>query len=312
MQCHCCSGECKKSGSYQNKNRRVQRFFCVRCGKSFREEQPLDGLRVDFKQAGKVVHMLCEGIGIRAIERLTGLNRRTVLNILESAGRSCAQVLDARIRNVKVESVQADELYAFVFCKEPNNTLKLDTIGEQYTFLAVDRKSKLILSHCIGKRNTENAHALILDLRQRVKPGFQLTTDGFPAYWTVVDDIFRQNLDFAQQTKIYAQSLPMPKRLRHELQPQRVVEVRTSIRSGNPDPALISTSHVERTNLSVRLFNRRYTRLTLGYSKTLENLKHSAALLIGFFNFCRVHLAHGITPRRRRESRTIHGRLKNF
>jgi len=134
------------------------------------------------------------------------------------------------------------------------------------------------------------------DVRKRVKSGCQLTTDGFIPYLPAVNAAFGQDVHFAQQTKVYAQNFPMPKRLRHELKPQGVMEVRTRIRTGNPDRALISTSHVERTNLSVRLFNRRYTRLTLGFSKVLENLKHSTALLIGFFNFCRVHSAHGMTP----------------
>ena len=295
--CHCCqSNEVKKSGSYHNRNRVVQRFFCLRCGKSFSESQPLDGLRVDFKQAAQVVHLLCEGMGIRAISRFTNLDQKTVLRILESAGEKCAQLLDSKIRNVAVESIQCDEMYSFVFCKEANNKQQLPGIGEQYTFLAVDRKSKLILSHRVGKRTPENTDVFIQDVRQRVKPGCQLTTDGFMPYWPAVNAAFGQDVHFAQQTKVYASAFPMPKRLRHELKPQGVKEVRTTIRTGNPDRALISTSHVERTNLSVRLFNRRYTRLTLGYSKVLENLKHSTALLIGFFNFCRVHSAHGQTP----------------
>ena len=233
---------------------------------------------------------------IRACERLTGLNRRTVLGILETAGQKCARLLDDRIRNVQVESIQCDELYAFVFCKEANNKLKRDDIGEQYTYLAVDRKSKLILSYHVGKRTPENTDAFMLDVRKRVNAGCQLTTDGYRCYLPAVALAFGQNVHFAQQTKIYAESFPMPKRLRHELQPQGVMEVITRIRTGNPDRSLISTSHVERTNLSVRLFNRRYTRLTLGYSKKLANLKHSAALLAAHFNFCRVHSAHGMTP----------------
>jgi len=296
VNCYCCNGEAKHFANFRNKNRVVRRFRCIRCGKTFSERQPLDGLRVDFKQAAQVVHLLCEGMGIRAIERFTQLNRRTVLSILETAGEKCAALLDSKIHEVAVESIQCDEMYSFVFCKEPNNKLKLDDVGEQFTFLAVDRKSKLILSHCIGKRSPENTNIFIQDVRKRVKSGCQLTTDGFIAYLPAVNAAFGQDVHFAQQTKTYSNAGTIPKRLRHELKPQGVVEVRTRIRTGNPDRALISTSHVERTNLSVRLFNRRYTRLTLGFSKTLENLKHSTALLIGFFNFCRIHSAHGMTP----------------
>jgi IS1 family transposase len=276
----------------------IQRYQCPVCKRTRSDipENPLVNLRTPLEKAAQVVHLLCEGMGIRAIERFTQLNRRTVLSILEAAGEKCAALLDSKIRNVAVESIQCDEMYSFVFCKEPNNEFHQPDIGEQYTFLAVDRKSKLILSHCIGKRTPENTDVFIQDVRQRVKPGCQLTTDGFIPYLPAVNAAFGHDVHFAQQTKVYAQSFPMPKRIRHELKPQGVMEVRTKIRTGNPDRALISTSHVERTNLSVRLFNRRYTRLTLGFSKTLENLKHSTVLLIGFFNFCRVHSAHGMTP----------------
>lgn len=274
----------------------VQRFQCLRCGKSFSDAQPLDGLRVDFKRACQVVQLLCEGVGIRATERLTGLNRRTVLRIMRNAGRKCAALLDAKIRNLPFESIQCDELYSFVHCKEPNNEQGRDDIGEQYTFLAVDRASKLILCFLIGKRVAGDADVFMDDLERRIRPGCQLTTDGYAPYQSAVESVFGNTLHFAQQTKVFSRALPMPKRLRHELKPQGVMLVKTEVRTGNPDPALISTSHVERTNLSIRLFNRRYTRLTLGFSKTLENLKLSTALLIGYFNFCRVNLAHGKTP----------------
>ena len=275
-----------------------QRFQCRVCKRTRSDipENPLVNLRTPLEKAAQVVHLLCEGMGIRAIERFTQLNRRTVLAILETAGEKCAALLDSKIRDVAVESVQCDEMYSFVFCKEANNQAKREDVGEQYTFLAVDRKSKLILSHTIGKRSPENTNVFMQDVRKRVKSGCQLTTDGFKPYIPAVNAAFGQDVQFAQQTKVYACAFPMPKRLRHELKPQGVMEVRTRIRTGNPDRALISTSHVERTNLSVRLFNRRYTRLTLGFSKVLENLKHSTALLIGFFNFCRVHSAHGMTP----------------
>lgn len=192
----------------------MQRFKCLHCGKSFAEKTPLDGLRVPVEKVVQTIQLLCEGMGIRAISRFTGLRQKTVLSILEMAGQKAARLLDEQIRNVEVESVQCDEIFSFVGCKECNNKLKDPEHGTQYTFLAIDRKSKLIMSHYIGK----------------------------------------------------------------------------------PERALISTSHVERTNLSVRLFNRRFTRLTLGYSKKLANLKHSVALFIAHFNFCRVHSAHKQTP----------------
>jgi IS1 family transposase len=275
----------------------VQRYACDRCGKSFSESQPLDGLRVDFKQACQVVHLLCEGMGIRAIERFMQLNRRTVLGILESAGEKCAALLDAKIRDVQCSTVQCDELYSFVFCKEFKNKLHLPDIGEQYTFLGIDRDSKLILSYHIGKREEGETDTFIADLRKRVKGEPQITTDGFRPYRSAIATTFGDGVHFAQQMKRYTNSGLLPKKVRLSLPvDRRCIGVKTYVRIGNPDVALISTSHVERTNLSVRLFNRRYTRMTLGFSKQIDNLKHSTALLIGYFNFCRIHGAHGQTP----------------
>jgi transposase-like protein len=114
VNCHCCSGECKKSGTYRNKNRVVQRFFCVRCGKSFRETQPLDGIRTDGETAIRVVELLAETMGINAIARVMRLDKHTVLRILETAGEHCARLLDAKVRNLTVPIVQADEVYSYV------------------------------------------------------------------------------------------------------------------------------------------------------------------------------------------------------
>src|SRR5665213_3288746 len=205
MNCHCCqSDEVKKSGRFMNKNFTVQRYQCNRCGKTFSDKQPLDGLRVDFKLAAQVVHLLCEGMGIRAIERFTQLNRRTVLGILKTAGEKAAQLLDMQIRSVEVESVQCDELFSFVLKKEFNKKDADPEIGSQYTFLALDRKSKLILSHLIGKRDRPCADAFMADLRKRIKGRTQLTTDGFGGYLPAVYNAFEANVDFAQQTKSYA------------------------------------------------------------------------------------------------------------
>jgi IS1 family transposase len=264
------------------------------------EIQPLDTLRVDFNQACQVVHLLCEGMGIRAISRFTSLDQKTVLNILETAGRKCASLLDSKIRDVQCSTVQCDELYSFVFCREIQNKVHEIDKGEQYTFLGVDRDSKLILSHHIGKREQDSTDIFIADLRKRIKGEPQITVDGFPCYRHAIGNTFGNNVHFAQQVKKYADGMLLPKLRRRLLRSmpkeKRCVGVKTYIRTGNPDPALISTSHVERTNLSVRLFNRRYTRLTMGFSKTFENLKHSAALFVFHFNFCRVHSSHKQTP----------------
>lgn len=267
----------------------------MKCGTTFRDEQPLDGVRIETSQAAQVVRLLVEGVGIRAISRLTDLHQETVLNILAAAGQHCARLLDEKIRNVQVESVQVDELFCFVGCKQRNNTEQDYNRGDQYTFLAVDSASKLILSHVIGKRDSGNAHWILSDLNERVAGRFQLTTDSFIAYRNTAASALGDRVDFAQLMKLYSGN-------KWDLGPDRRYSppvcsgIRRYVRSGTPDAALVSTSYVERTNLSVRLFNRRFTRLTLGYSKKIEYLKHSLALFVAHFNFCRKHSTLNATP----------------
>ncbi|MGO8928395.1 MAG: transposase [Limisphaerales bacterium] len=293
MVCHNCKCECKKFGFHKG----FQRYRCRDCGRTFSDipERPLDSLRLPFDKAVQIVHLLVEGVGIRAIERLTGVHRDTVLNVLEVAGQKCARLMDERVRNVPFESVQVDELFAFVWCKEKQNLAHWRNRGDQYTFLGVDAKTKFILNFVVGKRDAVTAQEYMQDLKKRVKAPFQLTTDGFGAYPTEVYYTFQNQIHFAQLIKEYA----CPEEImigQRRYSPPECIGARTEVRCGNPSPDQISTSYVERTNLSVRLFNRRFTRLTLGYSKKLANLKLSVALLIAHFNFCRVHSAHGQTP----------------
>lgn len=238
----------------------------------------------------QTVHLLVEGMGIRAISRFTGLNQETVLNILEVAGQKAARLLDEQIRNVESESIQCDEIFSYVFTKGYNNKTNDPERGTQYTYLAIDRKTKLIISHLVGKRHRSFAEAFMVDLRSRIKGRCQLTTDGYQGYLMAVYNAFGAEVDFARQSKTYASlgQNPTADERRYSV-PRGCLSVKTEIHIGQPERSLISTSHVERTNLSVRLFNRRFTRLTLGYSKKLANLKHSVALFIAHFNFCRVH-----------------------
>lgn len=232
-------------------------------------------------------------MGIRAIQRLTGLHQETILGILESAGQKAAEVQDAKVRNVKAEQIQADEIHTFVYSKAINTEPDDLERGDFFTYLAVDRQSKLVVSSLVGKRSRENTLAFLNDLRGRVNGHFQLTTDAAPIYGGsvgAVSNVFGGTIDYATETKRFAAPLPYI--------PRRVIGIRRIRRIGEPDMAQATTCHVERTNLSVRLFNRRFTRCTLGYSKKLENLRHAVALFVAHFNFCRVHSAHGMTPAR--------------
>jgi transposase-like protein/IS1 family transposase len=293
VNCHCCqSDKIKRRGHYRNKNFTVQRFECLRCGKAFSEKQPLDGLRVDINKACQVVHLLCEGMGIRAIERLTQLNRRTVLNILETAGQKASEFQDAKVYAVDADLIQADEINSFVYSKQRNTDDNNLERGDQYTFLSVDKRSKLIINALVGKRTRENAEQFLIELKRRMAPcPFQLTTDNwqiYSGYTGAVRAVFGQDVNYATETKYYARPA--------EYLPRRLIRIKRKSQIGEPDMAAATTCHAERTNLSVRTFTRRFTRCTLGYSKKLENMKQAVALFVWHFNFARLHSAHGRTP----------------
>jgi transposase-like protein/IS1 family transposase len=299
MTCHRCQTEAFKFGIQNG----FQRYRCKTCGKTFSDipARPLDDLRVDFEKACQVVHLLCEGMGVRAVERLTQLNRRTVLGILETAGRKCARLLDDRIKGVKVKDVEIDELYSFVNCLQQNTTVDDMARGDQYVFIGTEINSKLILHHLVGKREKSNAVLFMAGLKRKLAEGrFQLTSDAYTPYASelgAVFKVFRESIDYGTERKEYATLHPrIWQRVPRRFNPVVCVGVTRTPKIGNPDRNRMTTNHVERLNLSVRLFNRRFTRKTLGFSKTLRNHKLSVALMVAHFNFCRVHSAHKQTP----------------
>ena len=297
MNCYCCNGEAKKFGRFENKNRIVQRYRCLKCGKTMSESQPLDGLRVDFKQACNVVHLLCEGMGIRAIERFTRLHRDTVLSILETAGEKCARLLDEKIRNVKAAFVQVDEVHGFVFSKPQNTELGDFEHGEQFTYLSMDKESKLIINWRVGKRNGQNTLDFLQDLKSRMVGHFQLTTDAFTGYCNgrgSVRQVFGNDISFATETKIFGK--PNLPGVSSWFNPMVVVGIKRKSRIGNPDLKMATTCHAERMNLSLRTFTARFVRRSIKFSKKLENHKHAVAIFTAHFNFIRKHSAHGATP----------------
>lgn len=296
MKCHCCSGEVKHFANFRNKNRVVHRFRCVRGGKTFSEPQPLDGLRIETQKVEQVVRLLCEGVGIRATSRLTGLHQETVLSILETVGEQCARFHDATVRNVQTVNVETDEFYSYVFCKQEQNRTKDPEQGEQYTFLSFCRDSKLVISFCTGKRTWENTHDHIHDLKNRLAGRVQISTDNYRGYRGRLGAIQQafgvDGVNYGMLTKVYAKSLLPDRRFSP---PVCILAKKTPI-LGQPNNDLICTSHVERQNLNIRLFNRRFTRLTLGYSKKLSNLRHSVALFVCYWNFCWKHTTTKQTP----------------
>jgi transposase-like protein/IS1 family transposase len=302
VNCLCCkSDEVKKSGSYQNKNRSVQRFFCLRCGKSFSESQPLDGIRTNFEQAAKVVHLLSETMGLRAISRFTGYDLKTIHRILESAGEHCARFLDAKIRNIKVPFVQADEVFSYIQQK-PNGKNEADpNRGSMWTFLSIAKDEKLIINYRVGKRTGDEAQEFLADLGSRMSGRFQLTTDAFRGYVATsgsngaVKNILGDKCEYATETK-HIKSDPHASGDRIYFAP-KLVKVHRTPRFGNPDMDLATICHCERTNLSLRTLTRRFVRKTINFSKKTENHRHAVAIFCATFNFCRIHKTlEGKTP----------------
>ncbi|MGA3284141.1 MAG: hypothetical protein ABSD57_06760 [Verrucomicrobiota bacterium] len=251
-------------------------------------------MRIDHQKAVQIIGLLCEGMGIRATARLADCHRDTVMSVLATVGRQCAALLDARVRYVKAGFVQTDEIHTFVGCKQRHTTLNDVERGDFFTFLSIDRDSKLIINWKTDKRNYEAADDFLLDLKARVLDRFQLTTDGYNGYCRRlggVGGVFGNSVDYATEVKVYGHEKIAP-----FLYFPKVIRIKRKARLGRPDMQFATTCHCERTNLSVRQFTRRFTRATLGYSKTVTNLRHAVALFIAHFNYCRVHSAHGQTP----------------
>lgn len=235
----------------------MQRYRCLHCGKTFSEVQPLGDLRVENSKAVQIVNLLSEGVGVRACARLVDCHIGTVLAVLEAFGEKCEAFLDHRLRNLTVASLQIDELWARVGVRQSRTTPEDKERGDFYTFLALDARTKLIVSHHTGKRDYENTDAFVSDFSSRIVGRIQVTSDGWAAYPDTIRHYLLERLDYAVMVKNYdapASAVEASRRY----SPAPFVGTTIKIRAGNPRRDRICTSHVERANLSVRTFNRRF------------------------------------------------------
>lgn len=251
--------------------------------------------RLDLKKRAQILGMLCEGMSLRATSRLADVSINTVTKLLVDVGTACAAYHDKHVRNVKSQRVQVDEIWSFTYAKARNlPTAKAapEGAGDTWTWSAIDADSKLIVSYLVGGRDAEYAHEFIRDVASRLANRVQLTSDGHGPYLGAVEDAFGDDVDFATLIKIYGQAPEGQRRY----SPPVCKGARKDRVTGNPDPKHVSTSFVERQNLTMRMHMRRFTRLTNGFSKKIENHAHAVALHFMFYNFCRIHKTLRVTP----------------
>jgi IS1 family transposase len=250
---------------------------------------------LDPKTRAQIIRCLIEGCSIRATCRLTGAAKNTVVKLLEDMGTACATFHDFHVRNLKVRRLQCDEIWSFVGCKKKNATVEQKYIGwgDIWTWIGIDADTKLVVSYLVGGRDAGWAKEFMEDCASRIKGRVQVTTDAHAPYLKAVEGAFGLEVDYAQLQKIYGAPSDEEQR---RYSPAKCIGCEMKPVLGYPDPDHVSTSYVERQNLTLRMSSRRFTRLTNGFSKKAAN--HACAVAIHYmhYNYCRVHQTLRVTP----------------
>ncbi len=250
--------------------------------------------RTPLARRTQIINCLVEGNSIRSTERMTDTHRDTICRLLAEVGNGCAKLADKQMRDLRCQRIQVDEIWSFVRMKQariPRGMPRIN-VGDQWTFVALDSETKLVPAYRVGKRTRENAVAFMADLSDRLSNRVQISSDSLRSYVDAVEKAFGADADYGQIVKFYDSEPIGPGRYA----PPRVTGADRTVIAGNPEQCHISTSHVERQNLTMRMSMRRFTRLTNAFSKKLENLQAAVALHFAHYNFVRVHSSLRVTP----------------
>ncbi len=250
--------------------------------------------RLSIARQAQAINALVEGNSIRSTERMTGIHRDTIMRLLVQVGDGCAALMDEEMRDLQSERIQVDEIWAYVGKKQRHVTSNDNraAVGDMWTFVALDPDTKLVPAYRVGKRTRAEAHAFMFDLSERLANRVQISSDALRTYIDAVEEAFGADVDYGQAVKFYEAEPIGPGRY----SPPKVIRQEKTVIAGSPDQKHISTSLVERQNLTMRMSMRRFTRLTNAFSKKVENLRAAVSLHFAHYNYVRVHKTLRITP----------------
>jgi IS1 family transposase len=244
----------------------------------------------------QIVSALVEGNSINATSRIVGVSNNTVLKLLADIGNACAIYQDKVFRDLKCKRIECDEIWSFVHAKEGHLSAELQGVfgyGDIYTWVALDADTKLVPCWNVGRRDAVSGEAFIKDLASRLANRVQLSTDGFKVYLTAIEEAFGADIDYAMIVKVYGHNQDEASK---RYSPAECIGCEKEVITGKPDMNLVSTSYIERQNLTMRMSMRRFTRLTNGFSKKIENHMHAIAIHYMYYNFCRIHKSLRCSP----------------